>query len=419
MKILWFTNTPSFAGSLLNSSVVGGGWIVSLEKEFHKEENIELGIAFLDSTENDYVNSYKNVTYFPIRDNKFKSKKILYRLAHSIENKQYLNNCLRIIEFFKPDIINIFGTESFYGRIINLTNIPVVVHIQSILNPCLYNWFPVNYKQVDVLMKSNLFNLIKGSGLFHDYYRFKKQAYREIEYYKNCHYFLGRTDWDRKLTHLLSPKSQYYHIDEVLREEFYGEHWHTIKDRDYIVLSSTINPNIYKGLEIIFKSAQIIEKFTDLKVKWNIIGISKKDEIFHLFKNQSNSTFKNVEIILKGKLTSKELIKELLNSDIFVHPSHIDNSPNSICEAMLLGMPVISTYVGGIPGLIDHCIDGVLINSYDPFHLAAEILHLANNKDKQCEFSQNARERAKVRHNPLKIANELLHVYNSILNETK
>lgn len=419
MKVLWFTNTPSFANYLLKDNIVGGGWIVSLEKEIHKEKDVELGIAFLDKTEKEYPKTYKNVVYFPIRSKKSFFKNIFYKLCHNIENDDYLNKSLSIIDIFKPDIINIFGTELFYGRIINLTDVPVVIHIQSVLNPYLFNWFPINYNQIKVFTKTNIFNLLKGSGLFHDYYRFKKQASREIEFYANCNYFLGRTDWDNKMTHLLSPKAKYFHIDEILREDFYHEQWEIKKQREYIVVSSTINPNIYKGLEIIFETARILEKFTSIKVKWNIFGVNKRDEIFHLFKNKLDVSLNRVELVFMGKLSPNELKKELLNSDIFVHPSHIDNSPNSICEAMLLGLPVISSFVGGIPSIIEHSIDGVLINSYDPFQLASEIMHLANDKDKQKAFSQNARKRAYERHNPQKIAKELLDVYNSILNETK
>lgn len=41
-------------------------------------------------------------------------------------------------------------------------------------------------------------------------------------------------------------------------------------------------------------------------------------------------------------------------------PSHIENSPNNLCEAMILGMPCIATDAGGTSTLLSNMKDGLL-----------------------------------------------------------
>lgn len=64
------------------------------------------------------------------------------------------------------------------------------------------------------------------------------------------------------------------------------------------------------------------------------------------------------------------------NTGIFIHPSHIDNSPNGLCEAMLLGMPIIAIYAGGIPSLLVNRREGLLVQDGDPYAMAGAIIEL-------------------------------------------
>ena len=77
----------------------------------------------------------------------------------------------------------------------------------------------------------------------------------------------------------------------------------------------------------------------------------------------------DVEVNFKGKLSKKEWIKLSENYNIFINTTNFDNMPVSVIEAMALGLPVISTNVGGMPFLIKHKENGFLVkpNSADEF----------------------------------------------------
>jgi glycosyltransferase involved in cell wall biosynthesis len=108
-----------------------------------------------------------------------------------------------------------------------------------------------------------------------------------------------------------------------------------------------------------------------------------------------------------------------LKSNVFVHPSHMDNSPNSVQEAMLIGMPVVATYAGGIPSLLENNKEGLLVQDGDPYALAGALFHLYKDKDFACKLGANARKRGLIRQDKNKILNNLLDVYETIIKNEK
>ena len=104
-------------------------------------------------------------------------------------------------------------------------------------------------------------------------------------------------------------------------------------------------------------------------------------------------------------------------SNLYVMPSHIENSPNSLCEAMMLGMPCISTNVGGVSSLLENGREGVLIQDGDPWSLAGAIKECYLNYPKYLEYGENARKRAIKRHDRKAVAAELLNIYHQVYNK--
>lgn len=102
---------------------------------------------------------------------------------------------------------------------------------------------------------------------------------------------------------------------------------------------------------------------------------------------------------------------------VYVHPSNIDNSPNNVCEAQLLGLPVIATNVGGVSSLIEHKNTGILVPANAPYELAYWLKYLSVNVDFAKQLSHNGYEAAKVRHDKSTIIRDLIATYESIVKE--
>lgn len=73
----------------------------------------------------------------------------------------------------------------------------------------------------------------------------------------------------------------------------------------------------------------------------------------------------NVRVEFTGKLSKTDWINLSKDYNVFINTTNFDNMPVSVIEAMALGLPIVSTNVGGLPYLIDHAVDGLLVPPND------------------------------------------------------
>lgn len=414
MRILWFTNTPSNASEEFGFKRFGGGWISSLETLVSKSSKYEIGVCFLYRGKDFKTIVKGNVSYYGIPiASKGKFRAYIDKISGNLEscNSKFFDEVLRL---FQPDIVHVFGTEMGYGTILKDKFDKVVFHLQGLTAPYSSVYFPLRIKKFDIIFNTGLFQLLKGNSFIHKYKSFNKRGLREVDIVRSWKYFMGRTEWDRNYIKLLNENAIYFHCDELIRNSFFNNRWipRTLDEEKSIVIGTTINPNIYKGLDLIYKS---LEKLGRYKIKWKIFGIKRTDYVNELtVKALKVGTVAN-SLHFYGQISEDVLISHLEECNFFVHPSYIDNSPNSVCEAMMLGMPVLSSSVGGVKTLIQHGVNGFLFNPYDEYDLAGLISFLIDNYDVALGVIEQARQDALVRHDPSKVLDQLDKVYTSML----
>ena len=106
--------------------------------------------------------------------------------------------------------------------------------------------------------------------------------------------------------------------------------------------------------------------------------------------------------------------KEMLEANVFVSPSTIENSPNSVGEAMLLGVPVVSSGVGGVMDLLKHGVEGFVYQSDAPYMLAYYVGRIFDDINLAIRLGKAAHARANITHDYEKNLRELLEIYNEI-----
>jgi glycosyltransferase involved in cell wall biosynthesis len=122
-------------------------------------------------------------------------------------------------------------------------------------------------------------------------------------------------------------------------------------------------------------------------------------------------------VVYQNKVPACDVIELISKSKLYVHPSYIENSSNSICEAQLLGVPVIAANVGGISSIIENEVSGFLFPSNDIIGLAALIVELSHDNEKLNAISAIGMERARIRHNRESILNELKNIYKQVISD--
>jgi len=242
---------------------------------------------------------------------------------------------------------------------------------------------------------------------------FIKRGRYERKYLKHCRYIIGRTAWDRRITRVLAPNSKYFHSDEILRDSFYKSQWIYKPDERISVFTTTDNV-IYKGFETLCHALSLLNDLNE-NVTWKVAGVKEADLIVKVTKKKLGKAYPKKNLVLLGKLNESELLAEMKMSNLYVMPSHIENSPNSLCEAMMLGMPIIATYAGGTGSLMLDGIDGMLIQDGDPWALAGACIEMNRNIIDSINMGRCARMKALQRHDKKKISYSLLDIYNKVI----
>ena len=171
--------------------------------------------------------------------------------------------------------------------------------------------------------------------------------------------------------------------------------------------------DLYKGLETILQSAELLLS-NNFNFIWNVAGINNYDQVIRIIEAHEKSTFKACNVKFLGALNEKDLVDLMLNCDLFVSPSHIENSPNSVCEAMILGMPIIATCAGGTSSLLENKKEGILIQDGDPWAMAGAIMEMLESRKVAITLGEAARIRALKRHDPKRVVGEYLSIYSEI-----
>lgn len=119
----------------------------------------------------------------------------------------------------------------------------------------------------------------------------------------------------------------------------------------------------------------------------------------------SNSCF------LKGEGSKMELAKHLSASDIYLLPSLSEGVPNSILEASSIGLPIISTTVGGIPEVVQHGKTGLLVAPANSDELAKQIEQLVRDKQYAASLGKAGHEWMIAHRNPVQEKNQWKALY--------
>ncbi len=115
---------------------------------------------------------------------------------------------------------------------------------------------------------------------------------------------------------------------------------------------------------------------------------------------------------LRGEGSKAELAKHLSESDIYLLPSLSEGVPNSILEASAIGLPVVSTLVGGIPEVVQHGKTGLLAPPANSSELAKQLEQLLLDKAYAVSLGKAGHEWMSTHHTPEQEMNQWKALYN-------
>lgn len=422
MRVLWFTNNPmpEFSRHLGNSASVKGGWMSSLADALREEGSITLGIASCVEDQPDIQIDINGTTHYNIQlrcPTEFVSQPTVATV----------NRCKQIVEAFKPDVIHIHGTEKYFGLLTARGHItvPNVISIQGLIHVCTRYYFG-GLSFPELLRAHTLADIRYLSGLINQKLNWDKRSAIEREIITGNNLFIGRTRWDRAHLRDINPEAKYFHCDELMRPPFYGSQWCRKICRPFTIFSPT-GAYPLKGIHWLLKAAAILKReFPELKIRIadgsfamglkdkSLLQRMKMSGYQYFLARMVDELHLHDVIQLMGQLTAEQMAEEISKAHVSVFPSVIDNSPNSLCEAMLIGTPCVVSLVGGMTSLVEDKKSALCFPSGDEATLA-ECVRMIFLDDTLAErLSQEAKKSAHKKHDKQTIVTTMLEVYRSL-----
>lgn len=419
MRILWLINIPLPEASQLMGDKPSpfGGWLINASRDLSNQEGIELFITFPSNKVNKFEELIgEKINYYPFYPIKDRNKKII----------EYNNSFDALLDRIKPDVVHIYGTEM--AHTLSMVNtckklkIKTVISIQglvSIIEKHMYSNLPIH------AIYGNTFRTIIRKDNVRGLKRlFRNRSKNEIESLQKTNHIIGRTTWDKACSNQINPKAKYHFCNETLREEFYKHKWEINDCEKYSIFLSQGQYPI-KGLHYMLEAMPLIlKKFPNAKVYVSGKDITKSDSIkgkllMTYYGKYIRKMIKRLDlernVVFTGPLDEEKMCQRYLKSHVFVCPSSIENSPNSLGEAMILGVPSIASYVGGIPDMLKDKEEGFLYQHDAPYMLAHYICEIFKNEDLALKFSKNARQHALNTHDRDENTRSLIQIYNEIV----
>ncbi len=350
-----------------------------------------------------------------------------------------------ILEDFRPDMVHVFGTEFPHAlAMVRAFRKPerTLVGIQGLCFACAEAYLADLPEYV--VQRRTFRDVLKRDGILQQQEKFRIRGEREKEVLKGVGHITGRTDFDRTETGKINPKARYHFMDETMRTPFYEGEWKGEVCRNAgagvcpavesgagrgrtggkygIFLSQGDYP--LKGFHYVLQALPEVRKeFPQAYVM--VAGNSVieyrtwKDRIKissygKYLRELISSQGLEGQVRVLGKLSAEEMKAAFLEAGMFVCPSSLENSPNSMGEAMLLGVPVAAARTGGIPSMIEDGREGLLFEAGNVKELAECIKRIWREPEKAAARAGRARERAFSTHDGDKNYERLLAIYREI-----
>jgi len=249
------------------------------------------------------------------------------------------------------------------------------------------------------------FSILKGLWTMAGFY--------ERRYLPAVPNFSCRTDWDKTVTARLSPKATIYHNWEALRPEFFAA-------ADHLAPVPTPRPQalfvggnqVMKGFKEMLIAFNEVHQIVDMQLV--IVGRVAPADVMAVARQHGLTHLGPENVACRPFLDAAGLAALMRESFCLLHPSYIDNSPNSVCEAQLVGLPVVAANVGGVGSLITEGQTGLFCDR-DPATLARQVLRLHHDPALHRRIARQAQALARQRHAPATIVQRTLDIYRAIV----
>lgn len=412
MRIMWVCNIqiPVMKRNTSEEGKSFGGWMTSMAKMLKEMPEIELAICYPQSRQERLEREkYDGIRFYGF----YVQKRWLY-------NEQVYRMLNEAKKSFHPDVIHVFGTEfphSFCAMKLNPSH--TLVDIQGLMGVYADHYF-TGLPSALTTPSPSLLSGRRSNPIYNEMSEMKSRSKYEKATLKRAKYVTGRTDWDYACVKNINPNVNYFKCSRVLRESFYNSEWSYNSCRKHSIFISQADYPI-KGFHIFLKALAILKrKYKDIEVTVAGTPLNLKKPGAGTYDGYIKKLIENYRLeellVFKGLHDETQMRDGFLRTNVFVMPSLIENSPNSLGEAMIMGVPCVAANVGGTNTMLEHGAEGFLYQVDAAYMMAYYIEQIFEHPTIAQSFSLCAKKRAAVTHDRERNLRTLLNIYTQIAN---
>lgn len=414
MRILWLTNIPipALAKDANLPPTTRGGWLEGYANGLGEYE--DLSLIYLFPNARHCEGNFNGIMYETFDSGNIDTTKKCFR---------------EVIKKHRPDIVHVFGTEYPHSRymleVVKEFGLQsrTIVSIQGLVS-CIARHYTA-FLPSSVVHSMTFRDFIKRDSIRMAQKEYEKRGKHEIKTLEMASHVIGRTDWDYACVKQINPNIQYHFCNEILRASFYEGKWsYDDCEKHSIFTSQAWYP--LKGFHLMLEAFALIKKkYPDAKLYTtgkSVFTKSFKEKLkersYSLYLKKLIKKYGLEEsVVFTGSLTEENMKARYLRSHVFVSPSSIENSSNSVGEAMILGVPTVSSDVGGIRNLLRHGEEGFLYPADEPYMIAYYADRIFSDRELADRLSEKAKARAEETHSREKNTAGLFEIYRDIMNQ--
>ena len=384
MKVLWIANFPlgkhrEMLGSGFNQS---GGWLETAYASLKDAPEVSLAVATIYSG----LSQQKSIDGRHIFYLVPSKEPIGVYDPDSLQNQKYWRE---VIDDFNPDIIQIWGTEYALGLCVQkiARDIPSVIYMQGQM-AMIAKHYSDGISFLQQLKYLSVYEWLRRKCMWHRQKEYDQAAAREKEILQNARNVIVESRWCGDICKSLAPDTRVFQSLLPINPIFSRKKWQLEKCNKHTIFTVSGGYPV-KGHHVLFQAVAIVKKkYPDVRVlipgaaTLTTKSVRKRIQrsTFDRFLNEivrTNNLSENICFL--GKLTPEEMAEQLSKNHVFVMPSTIENHSSSLIEAMMVGVPTISSFVGGINHYYKDGVNGFFYRADEPEDLAALIMNYFEN----------------------------------------
>ena len=330
------------------------------------------------------------------------------------------------IRSFQPDVIHSWGVEYHHAlAMVNAAEAEGKLNhmVASIQGLCRFLAEHYTDGLPEKVCRDTTFrDYLRKDNILQQQEKFVLRGQLETRAMEKLQHVIGRTDWDRAKAMSIHPDITYHFCNETLRENFYDGHWDYSKCKRHSVFASSCSYPI-KGFHYLLEAfSQVVQEYPDATLSVTGRSFFASDFKSRLRQGSYEKYLAKLakkyrleeKIQFLGDLSAQEMKQAFLDANVFALTSTMENSPNSLGEAMVLGVPSVAADVGGVRNLMCHDSEGFVYAPGDVQQLAEDIMALFALEDRAAALGENARAHALKTHDPEKNLQDLICIYQQI-----